>query len=107
WTPTSATSTSVIVPAPTSTSTATSGGSGAGQCNTGSVQCCNSVVSGDSAHSLLGLLGIVLENVGELVGIGCQGIVGGSTCTSAPVCCENNTFDGLINLGCSPIIINL
>lgn len=70
----------------------------AGSCNTGPIQCCNSVQKADSssATALLGLLGIVLQELDVLVGITCTPITvigaGGSECSASPVCCENNNF---------------
>ncbi|KAH7921165.1 fungal hydrophobin, partial [Leucogyrophana mollusca] len=86
----------------------------ASQCDTGDLQCCNSVesASSPSATALLGLLGIVLSSVDVLVGLTCDpisaiGIGSGATCNAEPVCCENNSFNGLISLGCSPVNLNL
>ncbi|KIJ25111.1 hypothetical protein M422DRAFT_273969 [Sphaerobolus stellatus SS14] len=80
------------------------------QCNTGDAQCCNSVTkaSDPSATTILGLLGIVLQDVDVLVGLGCTPITvigagSGANCAQQPVCCENNSFNGLINIGCTPI----
>ncbi|TFY64146.1 hypothetical protein EVG20_g6047 [Dentipellis fragilis] len=108
-TTTPAITTTVTVTAPATTSTAP-----ASQCNTGPVQCCNSVqsASSSSASDLLGLLGIVLQDVNALVGIDCTpisviGAGSGAHCNAEPVCCENNNFNGLISLGCSPVNINL
>ncbi|KAN0086297.1 fungal hydrophobin [Tylopilus felleus] len=78
-------------------------------CNTGSVQCCQSVqAAGSPAVSaltpLLNLSGILLGN-GQ-VGLSCTSLTGaGSTakCEAKPVCCNNTHFGGLINVGCSPI----
>ncbi|EIN06924.1 fungal hydrophobin, partial [Punctularia strigosozonata HHB-11173 SS5] len=81
------------------------------QCNTGSLQCCNSVESASSASAslLLGLLGIVLDAVDVLIGVTCSPIsvigLGGSSCSANPVCCENNSFGGLISIGCVPITL--
>ncbi|KAH9479146.1 Fruiting body protein SC1 [Psilocybe cubensis] len=88
------------------------------QCNTGPVQCCNSLLSSTSStsNSLLGLLGIVLGDITGLLGrstlpVNCSPLsvvgIGGNSCSTQPVCCTNNQFNGLINLGCSPININL
>ncbi|EIN05020.1 fungal hydrophobin, partial [Punctularia strigosozonata HHB-11173 SS5] len=83
----------------------------ASQCNTGSIQCCNSVQNASSSNSnfLLGLLGIVVSGVDALVGITCSPItvigLGNSGCSANPVCCENNSFGGLISLGCVPITL--
>ncbi|KAF5346282.1 hypothetical protein D9758_011498 [Tetrapyrgos nigripes] len=83
------------------------------QCNTGPIQCCDSVdKAGSSAVSpILGLLGVVIQDLNVLVGINCSPIsvigVGGDSCSATPVCCENNTFNGLIAVGCVPVIINL
>ncbi|KAF9002208.1 fungal hydrophobin-domain-containing protein [Cyathus striatus] len=82
------------------------------QCNTGPVQCCNSLQSADSKEvtTLAGLLGIVLTGVTGLVGVNCSPIsgvgVGGTSCNAQPVCCNGNNFNGVIVVGCSPIIIN-
>ncbi|KAL0956188.1 hypothetical protein HGRIS_002347 [Hohenbuehelia grisea] len=99
--------TTVTVTAPGSTVTSVD------QCNTGPIQCCNSVqkASAPSAALLLGLLGIVLQDVTALVGITCSPLsvigVGGNSCSAQPVCCQNNSFHGIIALGCVPININL
>ncbi|KAF9460400.1 fungal hydrophobin [Collybia nuda] len=81
-----------------------------GQCNTGAIQCCNSVTQANNpvAALLIGLLGIVVgPNVA--VGLTCSPLsvigIGGNSCTQQPVCCQNNSFNGLIAIGCSPINI--
>lgn len=85
----------------------------ASQCSTGPVQCCNSVQKADSAsvNSILGLLNIVLNDLNVLAALTCTPLsvigVGGSSCNAQTVCCENNTFGGLIALGCIPVNINL
>ncbi|KAL0948209.1 hypothetical protein HGRIS_010816 [Hohenbuehelia grisea] len=85
----------------------------ASQCNTGSLQCCNSVQSSKSSvvGLLAGLLGIVLGPLDVLVGVTCSPIsvigVGGNSCTAQPVCCTGNSFKGLLVLGCTPVNINL
>ncbi|EJD01673.1 fungal hydrophobin [Fomitiporia mediterranea MF3/22] len=84
-----------------------------GQCNTGPIQCCNSVQKADSSAvtGILGLLGVVIQDINALVGLTCDPIsvigLGSAGCSATPVCCENNTFNGLIAIGCVPIIINL
>ncbi|KIJ38682.1 hypothetical protein M422DRAFT_176174 [Sphaerobolus stellatus SS14] len=96
--------TTVTATAPASTVTTIS------QCNTGDAQCCNTVQSASAPSSalLLGLLGVVLQGVDVLVGLGCTpitviGVAGGANCAQQPVCCTNNQFNGLINIGCTPI----
>ncbi|KIJ25836.1 hypothetical protein M422DRAFT_192950 [Sphaerobolus stellatus SS14] len=80
------------------------------QCNTGDAQCCNTVTtaSNPSAAALIGLLGIVVQGVDAIVGLGCTPItvIGagqGANCAQQPVCCTDNSFNGLINVGCTPI----
>ncbi|KAF9481861.1 hydrophobin-251 [Pholiota conissans] len=88
-------------------------GSPSNQCNTGSLQCCNSVqtASSPAAASLLASLGVVIQDVTALVGITCSPItvigVSGTSCSAQPVCCTNDSFNGVIALGCTPININL
>ncbi|EIN06929.1 fungal hydrophobin, partial [Punctularia strigosozonata HHB-11173 SS5] len=82
------------------------------QCNTGNLQCCQHTADASDPVTglLLGLLGIVVEAVDGLIGISCSpisivGLGSGSACNASPVCCENNTFTGLIVIGCVPINI--
>jgi hypothetical protein len=87
-------------------------GSGASQCNTGPVQCCNSVDSASSSlvSQLLAIFGVPVSSVTGLVGVTCLSITGigasGNGCAQQPVCCTNNNFNGVIALGCTPININ-
>ncbi|KAF9007185.1 hydrophobin-315 [Cyathus striatus] len=80
-------------------------------CTTGSLQCCNSVqsASNSAVSKLLGLLGIDVSSVTALVGVTCSPIsvvgVGGNSCTAQPACCTNNSFNGVVALGCTPINI--
>ncbi|KAJ3575665.1 hypothetical protein NP233_g942 [Leucocoprinus birnbaumii] len=82
------------------------------QCNTGPIQCCNQVTKASSgpASLIARLLGLVLDG-DLLVGLTCSPLsvigIGGNSCSSQPVCCQNNSFNGLIAIGCSPININL
>ena len=82
-----------------------------GTCNTGPVQCCNSVqLATPQALGLLsGLLGVVLPNVTGLIGLSCSPIPagGGGSCNAQPVCCTNNTFSGVVALGCTPVNIDV
>ncbi|KAF5354774.1 hypothetical protein D9756_005705 [Leucocoprinus leucothites] len=84
-----------------------------GSCNTGPISCCNSVQQSGSTqvNQLAGLLGIVLPTIQGLVGLNCSPLnvigLGGNSCSSQPVCCSNNSFGGLISLGCNPINLNL
>ncbi|KAF5348084.1 hypothetical protein D9758_010063 [Tetrapyrgos nigripes] len=85
----------------------------ASQCNTGGLQCCNNVQTTPTGvvPGLLKLLGIVLGAVDVPIGVTCNPIsvigIGGDSCTAQPVCCENNSFNGVVALGCSPVNLNL
>ncbi|KAF9562985.1 fungal hydrophobin, partial [Agrocybe pediades] len=80
-----------------------------GDCNTGDISCCNTVMQVSKHEMLLGLLGLVLPTVTGLIGLNCSPLnilgIGGNSCSAQPVCCTNNQFNGLINLGCTPINI--
>ncbi|KAF9220833.1 fungal hydrophobin [Gyrodon lividus] len=80
------------------------------QCNTGAINCCNSVQDANQVSQIFGLFGLadVLAGVTGQVGLGCSpitavGLGSGASCTQQPVCCTGNTFNGLINVGCSPV----
>ncbi|KJA16718.1 hypothetical protein HYPSUDRAFT_99600, partial [Hypholoma sublateritium FD-334 SS-4] len=82
------------------------------QCNTGPIQCCNSVQSAKApaAAAFLGALGIVLEDATAQVGLTCSPIsaigIAGNDCSQQTVCCSNNSFNGVVALGCTPINVN-
>ncbi|KAF8889941.1 hydrophobin, partial [Infundibulicybe gibba] len=85
----------------------------ASQCNTGSIQCCNSVesVNDSIVGVLLALLGIDIDGIDVLVGLTCSPLsilgIGGNSCSAQPVCCQNNNFNGIVAIGCTPINVNL
>ncbi|KDQ51801.1 hypothetical protein JAAARDRAFT_704037 [Jaapia argillacea MUCL 33604] len=81
-------------------------------CNTGPIQCCQSVesASSPSAAAILGPLGVVLQDVNVLVGLTCSpitvvGVGSGSECSASPVCCQDNSYGGLISIGCVPVTL--
>ncbi|KIJ25838.1 hypothetical protein M422DRAFT_192968 [Sphaerobolus stellatus SS14] len=81
------------------------------QCNTGNVQCCNTVTSASdpSTAALLGLLGMALQSVDVLICTECTpitviGVGSDANCAQQPVCCTDNNFNGLVNVGCSPSV---
>ncbi|KAF9467918.1 fungal hydrophobin-domain-containing protein [Collybia nuda] len=81
------------------------------QCNPGSVQCCNSVKEPKDSK-LLGNFNLPIGLIKGLVGENCSpidliGVGGGNSCNTQPVCCTNNSFNGVIALGCTPININV
>ncbi|KAI9069432.1 fungal hydrophobin [Trametes sanguinea] len=79
-------------------------------CSTGALQCCDSTAEASSpaVSDLLGLLGIVLQDVDVLVGLTCSpisviGVGAGNSCSATAVCCEDNSHGGLISIGCVPV----
>ncbi|KAI0071618.1 fungal hydrophobin [Panus rudis PR-1116 ss-1] len=98
--------TTVTVTAPASTSTIP-----ASACSTGPVQCCDSTetAGSEAGSALLGLLGIVVQGLDVVLGLGCSPIsvigAGGGSCNANAVCCENNNVGGLISIGCVPVIL--
>ncbi|KAH9482524.1 Fruiting body protein SC3 [Psilocybe cubensis] len=79
------------------------------QCDTGSIQCCQSVQSPTSSavSAIFALLGIDAQDVTALVGLTCSPVTvigaGSNSCTAQPACCTDNSFHGLVALGCTPI----
>ncbi|EIW75084.1 hydrophobin [Coniophora puteana RWD-64-598 SS2] len=84
----------------------------AGQCNTGSAVCCNSVQDVRSSPFSVPILslGLSAEGVTGQVGLHCSPIsalgADAGTCNQTPVCCTGNSYNSLINDGCSPIGAN-
>ncbi|KAG6835099.1 hypothetical protein H0H93_004839 [Arthromyces matolae] len=83
-------------------------------CSTQNQQCCNSVQDATSpgvAEIVHSLLGVAVEDVTAQVGLTCTPIsvlaISGVSCNQQTVCCENNNFNGLVALGCTPINLNL
>ncbi|KAI0668309.1 fungal hydrophobin-domain-containing protein [Trametes maxima] len=79
-------------------------------CNTGPVQCCNTIQSSDSdaGATILSLIGAALGDVTAQIGLGCTpvsaiGVGAGNACNANPVCCENNNVGGLVSVGCVPV----
>ncbi|OJT14174.1 Fruiting body protein SC1 [Trametes pubescens] len=78
-------------------------------CNTGPIQCCNSVESSssDAGTALLSLLGVAVGNIVGQIGLQCSPLsvvgVGSEACGAHPVCCQNNNVGGLISVGCIPV----
>ncbi|KAF8228375.1 hydrophobin [Tricholoma matsutake] len=89
-------------------------GATGGQCNTGSMQCCQQVhQSQTDSHSFLAaLVGANVQDVTAAIGTNCDplsvvGLGSGAQCTQQPVCCTGNSFSGLVVVGCTPISVNL
>ncbi|KAI6000131.1 hydrophobin [Pisolithus orientalis] len=92
---------------------AIAGGVPVGQCNGGSIQCCDSVQQASQASSLLQQVGLVPADVGLLgqVGVNCVPITvigtgAGCQASQQSACCSGNNFNGLVTVGCSPINVN-
>ncbi|KAF8839974.1 fungal hydrophobin [Paxillus ammoniavirescens] len=80
------------------------------QCNTGNVQCCNSLSSATNFADILNRLGSDYDPA-DNVGVDCTpiSVMGGGEsagCQQQPLCCRNNTYSGAINVGCSPFDFN-
>ncbi|RPD53864.1 hydrophobin [Lentinus tigrinus ALCF2SS1-7] len=81
-------------------------------CSTGPIQCCDTVTkaSDPAAANILKSIGVVVQDVNALVGLTCSavtvvGVGSGGSCDAQAVCCENNSFGGLISIGCAPVTL--
>ncbi|KAF5392802.1 hypothetical protein D9757_000926 [Collybiopsis confluens] len=79
-----------------------------GSCSTGPIQCCNTVGTNSNPviSLLLGLLGIVVQDVNALIGATCSPAIlgiGSAGCAAQAVCCQDNSHGGLISIGCVPV----
>ncbi|KAG1871888.1 hypothetical protein C8R48DRAFT_670328 [Suillus tomentosus] len=84
------------------------------ECNTGNIQCCKSATSVENYNLMAlndpSLITIPADLVG-LVGLDCSALTivgGGAGCEAnqEPMCCSNNKYDGVVNVGCTPINIS-
>ncbi|KAI0777708.1 fungal hydrophobin-domain-containing protein [Trametes elegans] len=79
------------------------------ECNTGPIQCCNNVQESKhyNAEKLSALLNVVVGDVTGLIASDCSPITvigaAGTSCSSQPVCCQNNAYGGLVSIGCVPV----
>ncbi|TEB25928.1 fungal hydrophobin, partial [Coprinellus micaceus] len=77
-------------------------------CNSGSLHCCNETVSGNSpsVSSIASLLGIA-GSATSLVGIKCTPLaaigISSNNCAQQTACCTGNSFNGLVNVACTPV----
>ncbi|KAH9057707.1 hypothetical protein EDB87DRAFT_1578586 [Lactarius vividus] len=80
------------------------------QCDPGPVQCCNTLTSTSNpvVALLSGLLpiGTIIDPTLD-VGLNCFPIIGSIQCSGSPVCCTGVSQYGLINVGCTPVILGL
>ncbi|KAI9300640.1 fungal hydrophobin-domain-containing protein [Cunninghamella echinulata] len=86
------------------------------QCNTGPVQCCNTLRQYNDFHpealtSIFNIVGVSAEDVlrGQL-GVDCTSVsvAGGSgqNCNTQPVCCSQVQQNGIVGINCTPINVN-
>ncbi|KAF8625940.1 hypothetical protein AX17_006666 [Amanita inopinata Kibby_2008] len=88
---------------------------GGNVCTGGTLQCCNQTQDSKnldgSATKILALLGINVGDISNLVGISCNPItvigISGTSCNQQSVCCENDNFNGVVAIGCTPVNANL
>ncbi|KAK0434438.1 hydrophobin-251 [Armillaria borealis] len=74
----------------------------------GAALCCECIQSSSDLtprlETLLSLLGIATSGLTADVGVSCFPIAaGGTQCNDQAVCCNNNNFNGIVALGCTPI----
>ncbi|PPR04691.1 hypothetical protein CVT24_011908 [Panaeolus cyanescens] len=81
-------------------------------CNSGPVQCCNSVHSPGSysESAIAALVGVAVQQISGQIGLNCNAITGaglgtGANCASGPVCCEKNFTNQLVGVNCTPITV--
>ncbi|KAJ4499769.1 fungal hydrophobin-domain-containing protein [Lentinula lateritia] len=96
---------------PITTTPGTTATEPASSCSTGELQCCDSTETAGSAAGslLLGLIGVVVQDVDVLLGVTCSPItvigVGNSGCSAQAVCCDDNAWGGLVSIGCVPVTL--
>ncbi|KAG1831030.1 fungal hydrophobin-domain-containing protein [Suillus variegatus] len=83
---------------------------GDSQCDTGNIQCCQQTQTVDEYNKNATAHGKIPIDILGRVGLGCSPITivgtgAGATCSQEPLCCSDNQYYGLINIGCTPINI--
>ncbi|EPQ52309.1 fungal hydrophobin [Gloeophyllum trabeum ATCC 11539] len=86
------------------------------QCDTGTLQCCKQVqpAGSDQHNTLQGMLGLTGSLANLPIGTTCSpinvGALGqGASCDAEPVCCEDSSSGGPLNLasaGCVPVTLS-
>ncbi|KAF7419395.1 hypothetical protein PC9H_001985 [Pleurotus ostreatus] len=82
------------------------------RCNTESVKCCNKSEDAETfkKSASAALIPIKIGDITGKVYSECSpivGLIGGSSCSAQTVCCDNAKFNGLVNIGCTPINVAL
>ncbi|TBU41899.1 fungal hydrophobin [Dichomitus squalens] len=80
-------------------------------CSTGEIQCCESTETVSISRlctALLGLLGVVVQDLNVLLGVNCSpitviGVGSSGSCSASTVCCDDNSHGGLVSIGCVPV----
>ncbi|EPQ51865.1 hypothetical protein GLOTRDRAFT_48330 [Gloeophyllum trabeum ATCC 11539] len=67
--------------------------------------CCQTLSTAASSSSslLLSLLGIVVHDLSTPVGLTCQSMQAGASCAHVSLCCQDNTYGGIIAIGCTAV----
>ncbi|KAF9064009.1 hydrophobin 2 [Rhodocollybia butyracea] len=88
--------------------TPSSRGEPASACTTGPIVCCNTITTASNplAQTIIMLLGITVDP-SVFVGLTCTPVatISPNACAANLVCCEDNTYDPLISIGCVPVSI--
>ncbi|KAI0633568.1 hydrophobin [Trametes polyzona] len=85
-------------------------GAGGPTCQTGSLQCCNSLQdpSSKSMQSILALLGLGLQDTDAQVGLDCNpisviGVDNKGGCSQQTACCDDHAVANGVSVGCLPV----
>ncbi|CRG82684.1 hypothetical protein PISL3812_00028 [Talaromyces islandicus] len=83
----------------------------ASQCDASHLQCCDTVgpTSSNEVTQLLSLLNIPADGLTGEVGLECDPILSVTVphCEAQPVCCGGTSDDGLVNVDCVPVNLDL
>ncbi|KAI0707285.1 fungal hydrophobin [Earliella scabrosa] len=73
------------------------------------LQCCQTVgrPTDGPVALLLSLLGVVIKDPSTPIGLTCSPLASATagTCTAKTVCCEDNSYSGLIAINCVPAAV--